>query len=750
MSLDSIANFVYGFVATPPSPPTSGTTLGLATGTGSLFPPAPFNYTIWPTGTGALLSNAEIVRVLAFSGDTITSMLRAQEGTTARTILVGDQSALTVTVKIINDIEDLIDLKAPLASPALTGTPTAPTAAPGTDTLQIATTAFVAAAVAGGGGGNVSNSGTPVSGQAAEWTGTNNIRGVAVSGTGSYAKTDSPDFTGVPTAPTAAVDTNTTQLATTAMVLAQAASATPLIDGTAAPGTSTRYARGDHVHPTDTSRAPVASPTLTGVPAAPTAAPGTNTTQLATTAFTTAAVAAAVSGLLDLKGATDCSGNPNYPAASKGDAYYVSVAGKIGGASGKSVEIGDLYVASADNAGGTEASVGTSWFVLEHNLVGALIASNNLSDLDNLMTALTNLGGGAAPAGTGALVRATAPTIITPLISGVFTTDGAQILTAVAVAGSGPVNIDFSEPLTTQALTGATTWTFTGSPAANQSTFVYLTADATPRVVTLPANIVPFGQASALANFTVPASSPMVIQLYNDGTNIRIGNTPVLTLGSGPFVLGTNAVMTTPNLGTPSAVVLTNGTGLPLTTGVTGVLPVANGGRVASDSLDLFSNASLALDSSGDTNWEPYSILATNDIFKHTILRMGASNSAQPTVNSGVYGCIRVPKNYVAGASIVVEWTSTVTSGNVFFAFSYRNVAAGASLDQTTFQETVSVTAAAAGTANLLQSSAITPTAANLIAGDILEFFFQRDGTNGADTMAGSAIVAGLSLDYTT
>lgn len=64
----------------------------------------------------------------------------------------------------------------------------------------------------------------------------------------------SPTFTGTPAAPTAAVDTNTTQLATTAMVLAQAAAATPLINGSAAVGTSTRFARADHVHPTDTTR----------------------------------------------------------------------------------------------------------------------------------------------------------------------------------------------------------------------------------------------------------------------------------------------------------------------------------------------------------------------------------------------------------------------------------------------------------------------------------------------------------------
>ena len=95
----------------------------------------------------------------------------------------------------------------------------------------------------------------------------------------------SPGLTGTPTAPTAAVDTNTTQLATTAFVLGQAAAVAPAMDGTAAVGTSTRFARADHIHPTDTSRAPLASPGLTGTPTAPTPVNGTNTPQIATTAF---------------------------------------------------------------------------------------------------------------------------------------------------------------------------------------------------------------------------------------------------------------------------------------------------------------------------------------------------------------------------------------------------------------------------------------------------------------------------------
>jgi len=73
---------------------------------------------------------------------------------------------------------------APLASPALTGTPTAPTASAGTSTTQLATTAFVTTA--------------------------DNLK----------ANLASPAFTGTPTAPTATAGTNTTQIATTAFVTA--------------------------------------------------------------------------------------------------------------------------------------------------------------------------------------------------------------------------------------------------------------------------------------------------------------------------------------------------------------------------------------------------------------------------------------------------------------------------------------------------------------------------------------------------
>lgn len=107
--MDPHKNFAYGTVLTAPSPATSGTSLVLGSGQGAGFPaPATdgaFNVVVWPAGGPPTAANAEIARVSARSTDTFGTVARAQEGTSARTIVVGDQVMLAPTAKTYTDIE---------------------------------------------------------------------------------------------------------------------------------------------------------------------------------------------------------------------------------------------------------------------------------------------------------------------------------------------------------------------------------------------------------------------------------------------------------------------------------------------------------------------------------------------------------------------------------------------------------------------------------------------------------------------
>jgi len=67
----------------------------------------------------------------------------------------------------------------------------------------------------------------------------------------------------------------------------------------------------------------------------------------------------------------------------------------------------------------------------------------------------------------------------------------------------------------------------------------------------------------------------------------------VTNTGSGNNVLATSPTLTTPNLGTPSALTLTNATGLPIDGGTINTLPVARGGTGATDAGTARSNLSV-------------------------------------------------------------------------------------------------------------------------------------------------------------
>ncbi|HEY1887137.1 MAG TPA: tail fiber domain-containing protein [Roseiarcus sp.] len=215
----------------------------------------------------------------------------------------GRSGAITLSANDVSAAGALVN-----PSTALTGVPTAPTAAPATNTNQLATTAFVMAALAAVGAGVISFNGR---------AGAVNLTLADVTGVNG-APLNSPSFSGVPLAPTAAAATNTNQIATCAWVLNElggasigvasfngrggavvltSADITGAGGALAGAGVASFNSRTGAITLTanDLSAAGgalLASPAFTGTPTSTTASAGTNSTQIATTAFVAAALAA--------------------------------------------------------------------------------------------------------------------------------------------------------------------------------------------------------------------------------------------------------------------------------------------------------------------------------------------------------------------------------------------------------------------------------------------------------------------------
>lgn len=251
---------------------------------------------------------------------------------------------------------------ATLASPAFTGNPTVPTAALGDNDTTAASTAFVQATVGGrlvksvAGGVNVTLTAVEAGNAILEFTGviTANISVIVpTSPTRSWIIKNSTTGSFTLTVKTAAG---------TGAVCVQSKSESVFTDGTnvypvqtdydsiaitgtptaptATPGTNTtQLATTAFVAALGALKADLASPTFTGTPAAPTATAGTNTTQLATTAFVTSAVSTASNTAVQKDSNTGAASLPSgtiaqRPTATAGRLRFNSETGRFEGANG--------------------------------------------------------------------------------------------------------------------------------------------------------------------------------------------------------------------------------------------------------------------------------------------------------------------------------------------------------------------------------------------------------------------------------
>lgn len=198
----------------------------------------------------------------------------------------------------------------------------------------------------------------------------------------------SPALTGTPTAPTPTSTSGDTQIATKkyvddafgGIILPNASDANPNMDGTASPGTGAAYSRWDHVHPVDTSRAPLASPTLTGTPKAPTAAFNKNDTQIATTAFVHGVVDQALSGTAAYKGALNSNADLNNVLAIKPGWYWsVTTAGTY---LGQDCEVGDFIFANSSH---TKASASAQWDASYFDIIQSNITPMTNTEIDTIV-----------------------------------------------------------------------------------------------------------------------------------------------------------------------------------------------------------------------------------------------------------------------------------------------------------------------------------------------------------------------------